>query len=129
MPTYEFTCDDCSDNFEVFLRLAEDLPTICEKCGGPLYQNYQAPAGRVVGETTVGSLADINAAKMSDEEKRRRAKDYKTRKQDVMGGRLPGKVDKTKGETPWWREGSEKTLKELGDMTKEQQKRYIETGK
>ncbi len=35
MPIYEYRCNDCGRNFEVFQRMADDPVTVCEECGGP----------------------------------------------------------------------------------------------
>jgi len=131
MPTYEFQCDNCGDNFEVVLRIADDHPTTCDKCGAPIYQIYYAPMARVIGSPmTVGSLAERNTQKMSKEELAKRAEEYKTRKEDVMSPHLPDgmTIDTDKGEIPWWKKNSKKTTKDILKMTPEKQKKYIMIG-
>ncbi len=33
MPTYEYVCDDCEHNFEVFLKMSDDPLSVCPECG------------------------------------------------------------------------------------------------
>jgi putative FmdB family regulatory protein len=46
MPTYEYLCTDCGNRVEVFQRIGDDSPTVCEICGGPLRKVFH-PAGIV----------------------------------------------------------------------------------
>jgi putative FmdB family regulatory protein len=46
MPTYEYLCTDCGNRVEVFQRIGDDSPTVCEVCGGPLRKVFH-PAGIV----------------------------------------------------------------------------------
>ncbi len=34
MPTYEFTCQNCETNFEIFTSISKKVETVCPKCGG-----------------------------------------------------------------------------------------------
>lgn len=37
MPTYEYRCEECNHQFEVFARMSDPDPEACESCGtGPL---------------------------------------------------------------------------------------------
>lgn len=37
MPTYEYRCEQCSHQFEVFASMSDPAPEACESCGdGPL---------------------------------------------------------------------------------------------
>lgn len=33
MPTYEYRCDSCTHQFEVFARMSDPDPEVCEACG------------------------------------------------------------------------------------------------
>ena len=33
MPTYEYRCDSCNHQFEVFARMSDPAPEACEGCG------------------------------------------------------------------------------------------------
>ncbi len=33
MPTYEYVCDSCDHNFEVFLKMSDPPLSICPECG------------------------------------------------------------------------------------------------
>ena len=45
MPTYEYVCKDCDDEFEVFQRMSEDRLKECKKCGGQLKRLIGTGAG------------------------------------------------------------------------------------
>ncbi len=34
MPTYEYQCDKCDQQFEVFQRITDDPVEVCSECGG-----------------------------------------------------------------------------------------------
>ena len=36
MPTYEYRCKECGDEFDVVQSFTDDALTTCEACGGPL---------------------------------------------------------------------------------------------
>lgn len=36
MPTYEYRCDDCEHQFEVFQKMSDDAVEECESCGSPV---------------------------------------------------------------------------------------------
>jgi putative FmdB family regulatory protein len=36
MPTYEYVCQECGEEFEYFQSISEEPKTHCEKCGGRL---------------------------------------------------------------------------------------------
>lgn len=36
MPTYEYRCDDCEHQFEVFQRMSDAAVEECESCGSPV---------------------------------------------------------------------------------------------
>jgi putative FmdB family regulatory protein len=46
MPTYEFRCTDCGNTVEVFQRIGDQPPTVCDVCGGTLRKVFH-PAGIV----------------------------------------------------------------------------------
>jgi putative FmdB family regulatory protein len=46
MPTYEYRCTDCGNRVEVFQRIGDVSPTVCEVCGGTLRKVFH-PAGIV----------------------------------------------------------------------------------
>jgi putative FmdB family regulatory protein len=35
MPTYDYICDACKDEFEAFESIKADAQTLCKKCGEP----------------------------------------------------------------------------------------------
>jgi|SRR5687768_6456555 putative FmdB family regulatory protein len=44
LPTYDYQCRDCGNTIEVIHPMAEDGPSKCEVCGGPL-RRILFPAG------------------------------------------------------------------------------------
>jgi putative FmdB family regulatory protein len=40
MPIYEFRCNKCHDQIEVFQKLSDKPPTRCKKCGGRLEKQF-----------------------------------------------------------------------------------------
>jgi putative FmdB family regulatory protein len=46
MPTYEYRCSECGNQFEIIQRIYEEPQTVCERCGGRLRKVFH-PAGIV----------------------------------------------------------------------------------
>jgi putative FmdB family regulatory protein len=46
MPTYEYTCRDCSHQFETWQKMTDEPLTICPECGGHI-RRVLFPAGIV----------------------------------------------------------------------------------
>jgi len=46
MPTYEYRCSGCGNQFEISQRIDEEPMTVCERCGGRLRKVFH-PAGIV----------------------------------------------------------------------------------
>lgn len=57
MPTYQFACDDCGNDFEFFLmRMIRDTDKVCPSCGGDnVRQVYRDFYGYTPGRTSGGS--------------------------------------------------------------------------
>ena len=51
MPTYDYRCKSCLDEFDVFQSITEDSLKTCKKCGGQL----QRLIGKNVGISFKGS--------------------------------------------------------------------------
>jgi putative FmdB family regulatory protein len=47
MPTYDYRCDDCGEEFEVWQSIKDDPLTACPRCGGPV-RKVMSPAGIVL---------------------------------------------------------------------------------
>ena len=45
MPTYEYRCNDCGYEFEIFQSMKDDRLTACEKCNGTLKRLIGTGAG------------------------------------------------------------------------------------
>lgn len=46
MPTYEYRCQDCNNDFETWQKMTDEPLTICPKCGGHIRRVF-FPAGIV----------------------------------------------------------------------------------
>lgn len=44
MPKYDYTCKDCSNEFELEKKITEPHPEICEECGGQVVRIF-TPVG------------------------------------------------------------------------------------
>ena len=44
MPTYEYTCRDCGDTFEIVQSMLDEPLTMCPECGGSLRKVFAPPA-------------------------------------------------------------------------------------
>ena len=47
MPTYDYRCDQCGDEFEVWQSIKDDALTECPRCGGSI-RKVMSPAGIVL---------------------------------------------------------------------------------
>lgn len=131
MPLYDYECRNCKDKTEVYQGMSEDPLTKCEKCGGEIRRIINTCHGFVVGKT-LGSLADKNTSSMSDEERRKKMEEFKTKK---TINRIPEHLrPKTVEEPPprklqdWEKKARTKDTKEVAKMSDERLKKYINTG-
>lgn len=46
MPTYEYQCTKCENNFEIVQKITDDPISVCEKCGGRI-RKIMFPVGIV----------------------------------------------------------------------------------
>lgn len=93
MPTYDYSCCDCGNLYEIEHKLSES-PGVCE-CGGELEKEYlKAPIGRVAGPT--GPIFDDRQIKDTHGEHWRRTDGSRTpggagRKAFSTAGVSPGR--------------------------------------
>lgn len=45
MPTYEYACDSCGNDFDIFQKMSEDPLKICPKCGKVIHRVLSAGIG------------------------------------------------------------------------------------
>jgi putative FmdB family regulatory protein len=45
MPTYDYQCKKCGDEFEIFQKITEAPLMICKKCGGEVHRKIGTGAG------------------------------------------------------------------------------------
>jgi putative FmdB family regulatory protein len=50
MPIYEFRCNKCHDQIEVFQKLSDKPPTRCRKCGGRMEKQFSRTSVQFKGE-------------------------------------------------------------------------------
>jgi len=110
MPTYEYRCENCKEEIEVFQNLSDEFLTKCEKCGkNELELLIGAPLGFVRGRiNTIGQLAESNAKKLGRYEK--------------------DKVIPRKTEDEIKQADAKEKAKKLAKLTPERQEKYIMTG-
>lgn len=116
MPIYEYMCNKCSIEVEIEQALKEKPKKKCPSCKK---MGLERLISRTLGfiadrVNTIGQLAERNTKKLGRYEKESFIKD------DIISGKL--EIDKDK------REQKEKMMK-LATLNKEQQEKYIMTGK
>lgn len=132
MPLYDLQCPECGFTLEVLHGIKEEHPRIvCEKCRNGILECVilSVPHGHVVGNT-VGSIADRNASRMSNDEIREHKQKEKTKGE--VNGPLPEGMTRepTSPRTPqWYDKYSTKKDSEVVKMSPERQKQYIVEGK
>jgi len=47
MPTYEYICEECGNEFEEFQRITADPIAVCPACGGHVHRKISAGGGLV----------------------------------------------------------------------------------
>lgn len=47
MPTYEYACTSCGEEFEYFQGISEEPKKVCEKCGGRLERLLSSGSGLI----------------------------------------------------------------------------------
>jgi putative FmdB family regulatory protein len=50
MPIYEYRCQKCNDQIEVFQKLSDKAPTKCKKCGGRMEKQFSRTSVQFKGE-------------------------------------------------------------------------------
>lgn len=100
MPLYLFVCTKCDKEVEVIQSYYDDRPTIHEECGGELQQKFGVPTVRDAKGKTIGSLADYNSSKFSDDYKRHLQQQQATRKTDDLPGYKSDLYEKFKDYKP-----------------------------
>lgn len=133
MATYEYQCKDCGEEFEAIQSWNDPPHTICPVCKGTLEKLISAPHVYVkMGLSdikTLGHLAARNTETMSDEEKHRLTEKHKTKRNRVELPPGMSYAEKPKDvKPPWWNKYATLPDKKVAKLTKEQTKKYVETG-
>jgi putative FmdB family regulatory protein len=109
MPTYEYRCTDCGNRVEVFQRIGDDSPTVCEVCGGTLRKVFH-PAGIVFKGSGFYATDSRKARAGSGDGKRSSEKGGGEKGGGEKGGGEKGGGERSGSET----KGSEKGGSEKG---------------
>lgn len=118
MPTYEFSCDKCGYNFELYLSFSDKHPCKCPKCKKKsLNQVFDGNTIICVkGGNSMGHIGESNWKKDGGKIKEKMAKEQ----------------EESDAKLPWWRSGKTKGLakeRKPIDVSKiKDVKRYIEKG-
>lgn len=138
MPTYQYKCEECGEDFLYSRSILSDKEVDCE-CGAKCSNIIITGGAAIIDKTprTVGTLAEQNTKKFgkeycSQKEKEMRARTKKAKqqlnKEVVMAdGRIGVREDKpAEPYTPQWRKGP--VDKSLTNLTPDQTKRYVIDG-
>ncbi len=121
MPVYNLYCEDCLLDIEIECSVSEYdnrmKNIVCPECTSrKVYRNYQNDNvySSVREVKTIGQLADANTKKYRSQLNEEDAK----------------KKESQKEQKPWYiNKDTTASTKEINNMTKEQQKKYIMEGK
>jgi len=131
MPIYDYLCNECGHKAEEFQSIHAEPLEKCPECSSETFHRViGAPLLICVqgGTTNIGSLADRNASRFSQEYKDKLLKKHKTRK-DRSGKELPAGMSRGESEaTPVQWPGETVSTDKVAQMTPEQKKTYVETG-
>jgi putative FmdB family regulatory protein len=130
MSLYDYLCNDCKHEEEEYQSIHANPTKQCPECGSKTWHRVIGVPMLVQvkgGTTTVGALADRNAAKMSKDEMQELVRKHKTAKQ--VKHELPGGMRRDEREKPEKREwpGQTELTEKVAQMDQEQQKNYMET--
>jgi putative FmdB family regulatory protein len=136
MPTYEYKCLECDEEFTVVRSILADKEVDCPACNKKCSNVLITGGAAILDKTprTLGTLAEQNRKKFGSEYCQQKALDYKKRSRELKGtGRkLPESVEGVRAEKPTedyipkWRKGP--VDKSLSKLTPEQTKRYVKDG-
>ncbi|ULQ59864.1 FmdB family transcriptional regulator [Brucepastera parasyntrophica] len=62
MPTYEYACDSCNNNFEVFQKMSDEPVKVCPKCG----ENVRRVLSGGIGISFKGSGFYVNDSRPAE---------------------------------------------------------------
>ncbi len=137
MPTFDFHCNTCEYDWEVWHGIHESHPDSCpECCRKTIRQVYGAPIVLAKGNpTTFGQQSELNERRLGKERVAKlKEKIRNPQKADTL--KLPKGAKPFKGtdpKLPWWRDGSMKGLpkseKPINLNKVKNVKKYIEQGK
>ena len=95
MPTYDYRCEDCGEDFEVLISIAEkeeEVPQECEACGSTNTHSLISPPNFILkGDGWSGKNERIKR-QMAEKNRRLRVKEEE-QKRDAPGLRLAPNVD------------------------------------
>lgn len=98
MPTYEYKCELCEHQFEIFQGLKDPVLLKCPECAGTIERQIFPVMGRVKGQT-LGSLAEKNTKRrgtslQNETESKRLALKERTRERNAINRMTPAQQKK-----------------------------------
>lgn len=132
MPVYPYKCENCNHEFDEIQRVAEGPLKKCPICNkNKLHRVITAPILTITDEPkSLGMLAEKNARRMSDDQKKALAEEYKTKKtiNRIPDKELPGKRMES-ADAPPADSNRTKTNREVSKLKGKDVEKYIMTGK
>jgi hypothetical protein len=112
MPTYDYACSECTEGFEIFHSIKEQLRKICPFCGkASLSVVLDGPPVIINKEIkTIGQLAEKNARELGK---------YGIQEKMASDGTLD-RINKRE---------KQKEMHKIANLPKDKVTKYIETGK
>jgi putative FmdB family regulatory protein len=95
MPTYEYRCSECANQFEISQRIDEEPMTVCERCGGRLRKVFH-PAG-IVFKGSGFYATDSRSKSKSSKESGDSKTESKPEKKDALPAEKKSDTAKAKG--------------------------------
>ncbi len=104
MPTYEYSCSSCENQFDLFLKMSQcDEPQVCPDCKSPAKKRVSLGAGFILsGDGWAGKNMSI-ARQMADKNKKLAVKENEY-KRDAPGVKLVPNVGGERVDS--WKEAS-----------------------
>jgi len=135
MPTYEYLCDSCSNNFEIQQSIKDKPINLCDSCGSDSIHRviHVTTVFCSKDATTLGQLAERNTKKMGKlelEDKRRNHRESEVAARNQASIETGMKL----GHKPVLRDNStnplvdKETVKKINKMSGKEVERYINNG-
>lgn len=116
MARYNYRCNKCEEVFEITHSMFDKSSQKCPKCNKKMVKLFSPPTHTIIKEPkTLGSVADKNANEYSKSQKRELDSSHNRQRKE----RIP----------QWYDQHCTKDTKEVGKMSPQERRKYVETGK